>query len=253
MLEKRICVDENMSYLGSKAASGAFQKIISIMPPHDLYIETHLGTGVVMKSKPQAMRSIAIERDYEVLKKFNCEYEVEKVCGKCEEFLINNFDYPGPRERVLIYADPPYLLSTRTSRHRYKFDYTEDEHIRLLELLKASGYRVIISGYPAPLYDEMLEGWNTWQFQVMTRGGVRTEKVWFNYDRSLIGWCSYVGSDFTDRQRIKRKAARWAKKYEGLPSYERLAVMAELAKVDIETSMAADGIVKNDCASSSEN
>lgn len=34
-----------MGYLGSKAASVAYQKIIANMPPHDTYIETHLGGG----------------------------------------------------------------------------------------------------------------------------------------------------------------------------------------------------------------
>lgn len=43
-----------MSYLGSKAASGAYQAIIAQMPPHDTYIETHLGSGVVMRAKPRA-------------------------------------------------------------------------------------------------------------------------------------------------------------------------------------------------------
>ena len=33
-------------YLGSKAASGAYQAIIAQMPPHDLYIETHLGPSL---------------------------------------------------------------------------------------------------------------------------------------------------------------------------------------------------------------
>lgn len=32
-----------MSYLGSKAASGVYQKIIAEMPPHDTYIETPPG------------------------------------------------------------------------------------------------------------------------------------------------------------------------------------------------------------------
>jgi site-specific DNA-adenine methylase len=43
-----------MSYLGSKAASGVYQKIIAEMPPHDTYIETHLGGGAVMLRKPPA-------------------------------------------------------------------------------------------------------------------------------------------------------------------------------------------------------
>lgn len=43
-----------MSYLGRKAASGVYQKIIAEMPPYDTYIETHLGSGVVMLRKPLA-------------------------------------------------------------------------------------------------------------------------------------------------------------------------------------------------------
>ena len=52
-----------MSYLGSKAASGAYQAIIAAMPAHDTYIETHLGTGAIMKYKPLASRSIGIDID----------------------------------------------------------------------------------------------------------------------------------------------------------------------------------------------
>jgi hypothetical protein len=39
------------SYFGSKAASGLCQNIIAIMPPHDTYIETHLGGGAIMQGK----------------------------------------------------------------------------------------------------------------------------------------------------------------------------------------------------------
>jgi hypothetical protein len=46
-----------MSYLGSKAASGVYQKIIAEMPPHDTYIETHLGGGAVMLRKPPARQN----------------------------------------------------------------------------------------------------------------------------------------------------------------------------------------------------
>ena len=36
----------------------------------------------------------------------------------------------------LLYSDPPYLKRTRTSKHRYRFDYEEADHVELLELLK---------------------------------------------------------------------------------------------------------------------
>ncbi|WPL11530.1 hypothetical protein Thiosp_01277 [Thiorhodovibrio litoralis] len=51
------------SYFGSKATSGLCQPIIALMPPHDTYIETHLGGGAIMQRKPPALRNIAIERN----------------------------------------------------------------------------------------------------------------------------------------------------------------------------------------------
>ena len=48
-------------YFGSKAASGLYQNIIAMMPPHDTYIETHLGGGAVMRNKPPARNNIAID------------------------------------------------------------------------------------------------------------------------------------------------------------------------------------------------
>ena len=37
-----------MGYFGSKATSGLCQPLIAMMPPHDTYIETHLGGGAIM-------------------------------------------------------------------------------------------------------------------------------------------------------------------------------------------------------------
>ena len=65
----------------------------------------------------------------------------------------------------------------------------------------------------------------------MTRGGPRTEKLWFNFEPNAAHWASYAGTDFTDRQRIKRKAAGWAEKYRALPPGERLAILAALLEV----------------------
>ncbi len=45
------------SYFGSKATSGLCQPIIALMPPHDTYIETHLGGGAIMKRKPPALHN----------------------------------------------------------------------------------------------------------------------------------------------------------------------------------------------------
>ena len=52
-----------MGYFGSKATSGLCQVLLGIFLPHDLYVETHLGGGALMKRKAPAMRSIGIDRD----------------------------------------------------------------------------------------------------------------------------------------------------------------------------------------------
>ena len=54
---------------------------------------------------------------------------------------------------------------------------------------------------PSALYDEWLAGWRTVQRQVMNRGGVRTECVWFNFAPDRVHWARYAGKNFTDRQR----------------------------------------------------
>jgi DNA adenine methylase len=65
----------------------------------------------------------------------------------------------------------------------------------------------------------------------MTHGGVRTEKVWMNYPESSSHWPRYAGVNFTDRQRVKRKAQRWAGKYAALPAMERQAVLSAMLAV----------------------
>jgi len=66
----------------------------------------------------------------------------------------------------------------------------------------------------------------------MNQSGVRTEKLWFNFIPDRIHWPSYAGKNFTDRQRIKRKAANWGKRYYALPYAERLAVLSSIMAVE---------------------
>jgi len=47
-------------YPGGKG--GVFQRLINLMPPHEVYIETHLGGDAVMRNKRPAERNIGLER-----------------------------------------------------------------------------------------------------------------------------------------------------------------------------------------------
>ena len=218
------------SYFGSKATSGLCQPIIAMMPPHDTYIETHLGGGAIMRRKPAALHNIAIDLDLNALRAFKCEYPIEKVHSCAHEFL-STYIFCG---RELVYCDPPYLRYTRTSSRRYRFDYEERDHIELLELLKRLACSVILSGYPSRLYDELLTDWGSLELQVMNQAGVRTEKIWFNFTPDRVHWSRYAGKNFTDRQRIKRKSESWGKRYQALPRAERLAVLSSIMAVEAQ-------------------
>jgi len=217
-------------YFGSKATSGLCQAIIALMPPHDTYIETHLGGGAIMKRKSPALTNIGIDRNAKALSQFEGAYPVQLVHGCAHQFL-RDYDFRG---RELVYCDPPYLHATRTSTRRYRFDYTEQYHIELLALLKQLPCSVILSGYPSTLYDQTLDEWRSLEIQVMNQAGVRTEKLWFNFVPDRMHWASYAGKNFTDRQRIKRKAANWGQRYQALPPPERLAVLAAMMAVEAD-------------------
>ena len=120
-----------MGYFGSKATTGLCQALLGLQPPHDLYIETHLGGGALMQRKAPAMRSIGIDRDRRALDRFRCDYPVELVHG-CAHAFLASFAFRGTE---LVYSDPPYLHATRRSHRRYRYDYTEADHATLLDLL----------------------------------------------------------------------------------------------------------------------
>ena len=64
----------------------------------------------------------------------------------------------------LLYADPPYLKSTRTSESvRYTNEMSIDDHVELAGALRKTveknGTMVVVSGYPSELYEELYQGW----------------------------------------------------------------------------------------------
>lgn len=84
------------------------------------------------------------------------------------------------RPEVLIYADPPYVLETRTKRH-YKYEMKTDDHIELLDLLDQHVGPVLLSGYSHPLYDDRLKYWHReTRIAKAEAGAIREEVLWIN-------------------------------------------------------------------------
>ena len=141
------------------------------------------------------------------------------------EFL-RSYPFTGAE---LVYCDPPYLLSTRSSGQLYAHEMTDPEHRELLSTIKRLPCLVMISGYRSELYAEALKGWNSLHFEAMTRGGLATEWLWYNFDRPMaLHDYRYLGADRRDREQLKRKKQRWTGALERMPALERQVLLCSL-------------------------
>ena len=94
--------------------------------------------------------------------------------------LINNWNRP----EAVIYADPPYVLSTRT-RKQYTHELSDGDHTEMLELLNQSKAKVLLSGYDSDLYNRQLSNWERIEFAATAEKGLpRTEVLWLNFQPS---------------------------------------------------------------------
>lgn len=92
--------------------------------------------------------------------------------------LIKRYNY----ENVFIYADPPYLLGTRTAK-QYRHEMTDADHVELLETLLDHKGSIMLSGYDSDMYNEYLKGWSKKTVPATAEYGLkRTECIWCNYE-----------------------------------------------------------------------
>ena len=89
---------------------------------------------------------------------------------------------------------------------------TDQQHIELLSLLLTIPAAVMLAGYRNDIYDFMLKDWFRIDYEAMTRGGLKTESLWLNYDPPAVpAELTHLGKNFREKERIKRKKQRWAK------------------------------------------
>jgi DNA adenine methylase len=109
---------------------------------------------------------------------------VQILCQSAFE-AIPRFDHP----EGLVYCDPPYVQSTRgeNSRKVYHAEMSDEDHRRLAQLLGRCKARVVVSGYPSTLYEELYEGWRLVEFDIANHAaggrqkGRETECLWLNF------------------------------------------------------------------------
>jgi site-specific DNA-adenine methylase len=217
------------SYPGGKGGAGTYQKIINNMPPHQTYIEAFVGGGSVFKRKKAADTNIIIDADSRVIdswEKSGLPAAVTAICGDAISFL-KNYDWQGGE---LVYCDPPYVISSRTGGELYDHEFTDEQHEKLLDVLNSLPCKVMISGYHSKLYASRLKNWHLTTFGSMTRRGMALEHLWCNFPPPIeLHDYQYLGDDYRERERIRKKVNRWTNKLETMPKLERQAIMAALS------------------------
>ena len=87
---------------------------------------------------------------------------------------------------TLAYCDPPYPWSTRSGSRPYRHEMDDAQHRGLLRVLDAMTGKVVLSGYPNPLYDDLLGGWS----RASTPGRGHTYARARRPDRHEVLWMS---------------------------------------------------------------
>lgn len=225
-----------MRFPGGKEAPGVFQTIINQIPPHSTYIEPFAGGGAILRLKRPAAASIAIDIDPRVADKLAMLHVsgLTVICGDACCFL-KKYQWQGGE---FVFCDPPYLMETRLSKKKiYPIEFSNpDQHLELLSILKTIPAMVMISSYWSDLYFETLQGWRLIDFPAATRSTFpMKEYLWMNYkDPSCLHDYRYIGGNFREREKIRRRQHRWRSRLIKMNQHERAALL--LAMEDLKTS-----------------
>lgn len=91
------------------------------------------------------------------------------------------------KANTLLYVDPPYLHTTRSTKNAYDYEMVEDEHKKLCDLLCCFRGKVIISGYDSELYNLYFADWKKLTRDIVNHSSqgktkeLKTEIIWKNF------------------------------------------------------------------------
>lgn len=198
----------NNHYSGGKGGDGTYQQIINYIPPHNVYVSPFAGKDAIYRNLLPG--SIAIIND-------------------ADPQIINYWKH------YLKAFDP--LKVRKSKKQLYAFEFAdESQHVALLETITQCTCNVMISTYDNDLYNTYLAAWNKHSFVSQTRQGQAIETIYFNYEPPVILHdFRYLGKNFRERERIKRKVKRFQDRMHNLPPAERNAILSAAVKDHNET------------------
>lgn len=230
------------TYFGGKSGDGTYQAIINNIPPHDVFMSLCAGNCAVSALIKPAQLNIISDINHNVIEGWrdanpdapgNYLFVARDVFEWLNGFIEDPDLIGVDKHKRFLFLDPPYLLLTRRSpRKIYKFEFSESDHRRLLELITDGFlnrcFNVMICAYPNRLYDNALTGWRTFDYQNTTRMGTVRERLYMNYDLTELHDYSFLGVDFREREKFKRIKTNLIAKLERLPLQLRFKILEEI-------------------------
>lgn len=104
-----------------------------------------------------------------------CGARLSDVSLESRDGLAVIRDY-GSEPTACLYVDPPYLGSTRATNYRVEMT-ADDAHVALADALNECKASVVLSGYDAPLYADLFDGWHRVDLQGATTLSGDTDRV----------------------------------------------------------------------------
>lgn len=80
---------------------------------------------------------------------------------------------------VLMYLDPPYFHSSRSTNKCYQYEMVDKDHEDLLDIITSlpPNYAIVLSGYDNHLYSGILKNWNRRSKIFSSRAGQTNKKI----------------------------------------------------------------------------
>lgn len=219
-------------YFGGKGAAGAVHQLINQVPIHDTFVSMCLGRCTLLRTILPCKRQVGLDLDPAVIALWR---EADSAKGvKVElhqENALNWNDHCLYRPETFVYWDPPYTMTERTSGKRYRHEWATDHHVRMIDVAKFCTCMVMISCYDNDVYRNGLKGWRRVQYQAQTRGGVRTETIYMNYEQprpDQLHDVRFLGANFRKREKTKRRLTTIIGKTDRLEPEEKEQLIVHL-------------------------
>ncbi|WP_242550802.1 DNA adenine methylase [Enterococcus hulanensis] len=169
---------------------------VSLDPVEDarrMMVRLWFGVGGKTLSVPGFRKNISWNGPYNTYEWNDMYNRIGIAAARLKEAQIESMDAvelikQHNDQDTLIYCDPPYVTSAMVDKH-YQYDFSLDDHYRLLDAIMKHSGPVMISGYQSDLYDDKLKDWLV--IKRKTKVGITTEK---KSDRTEIVWCNFKPS-----------------------------------------------------------